>query len=111
MPYSWTLHTLDTPFAAFMEAPNFWTFLTLAWLLALIVGVGHLERKLDRILNHLGLSTEIEKPQTTPLQSRARPRFRTLGMLVRAGIDGAARFVDRLLYPPPPGKGLPPDEV
>lgn len=140
MPCFWTLHTLDTPIAAFMEAPSIWAWLTLSWLLILIVSVGRLERKLDRIMKHLGLEEESPKPAPAPnpwqiwvsprleafpmrarawgaemrrvaLQVWAHPRLRPLSRLVEAGIAGAARLVGGLLDRPPLGKSPAQDEV
>ena len=72
MPSSWTLHTLEAPFAAFTEAPNISTWMTYAMVIAVLVHVGRLGRKLDRIMKHLGLEEESPKPAPTagkgPLQ-------------------------------------------
>ncbi|APW60622.1 hypothetical protein [Paludisphaera borealis] len=140
MPCSWTLHTLDVPFAAFMEFPNFWTWMTFTNLLVLVVSVDKLGRKLDRIMKHLGLEEEPPKPAPAPtalqswakprneafqmharawgaetrrvaLQVWAHPRLRPLSRLVEAGIVRTGRFIDRLLYRTPPGKSPAQDEV
>jgi hypothetical protein len=118
MPRSWTLHTLDMPIAAFMEAPNIWTWLTLSWLLVIILSVDKLQRKLDRIMKHLGLEEESRKPAPAPTalqiwaqQVWAHPRMRPLGRLVGKGIVRTGRFIDRLLDRPPAGKSPVQDEV
>ncbi len=113
MPCCWILHTLDTPLAAFMEAPNYWSCMTLMMVISLLVHVGRLERKLDRIMKHLGLEEEPPTPAPAPtaLQVWARPRMRSLGRLVGEGIVRAGRFIDRLLDRPPAGKGPAQDEV
>jgi len=43
--------------------PNIITILVVVWLCGILISLGKLERKLDRILKHLGLDDEVEAPK------------------------------------------------
>jgi hypothetical protein len=138
MPCYWTPLESGAPLAAFFQPPDFWAWFAVVMVVSIALTMDRIEKKLDRILNHLGLSTEIEKPRPTELQSRASPELqafqvhmlkwsgaagrvvgrvwsrrelRSLRRLVGTGVAGAARFVDQSLYQTPSGKGPAQEEV
>jgi hypothetical protein len=132
----WTLHAPGLPTADFGVFPDYWTYFSVTMIIIIAVAVDRQERKLDRIMKHLGLAAESPKPALTAespkpaptarmralgrrvaearraaLQVWAHPRLRPLRKLVRTGVATATRFIDGFLNRPPAGKGRVQDEV